>query len=94
MCPRATDFPQNPQRPDASHIRLDLLPRARRAEVVELHCASGAIRRLGELGILVGAILQVRRSAPLGGPILVEVQGSMVALGRRLAHRVFVRVLP
>jgi len=36
----------------------------------------------------------VRRAAPLGGALLVEVGGSTVALGRGLARRVRVRLLP
>ena len=94
MVPRATDLSSKPQGPDDSCIRLDLLPKDHLAEVVELRSGHGATRKLAELGILVGARLQVKRSAPLGGPIMVEVQGTMVALGRRVAHRVLVRVLP
>jgi ferrous iron transport protein A len=81
-----------PEDPDC--VPLHALPVASRAEVVQLQGSRQATRRLTQLGIVVGAILQVRRSAPLGGPIMVEVRGSMVALSRRVAHRVLVRVLP
>jgi ferrous iron transport protein A len=79
---------------DTSSISLDAVPRARRAEIIHLSCDASAIRRLAELGIVVGAVLSLQRSAPLGGPVLVDVQGSHVALGRRLASQVLVRVLP
>jgi len=82
------------QSPENNHLSLDALPAESRAEVVDLHCSRHSARRLAQLGIVAGAVLRKQRSAPLGGPVLVEVQGSMVALGRRLAHRVFVRVLP
>lgn len=83
---------QDKRRP--APIPLDALPKANRAEVVDLPPGRGARRQLGDLGIFVGAVLRMERSAPLGGPVLVKVQGTLVALGRRLAHRVLVRVLP
>jgi Fe2+ transport system protein FeoA len=70
------------------------VPTASRAEVIHLSCGHQSARKLAQLGIVAGAVLQMQRSAPLGGPVLVEVRGSMVALGRRLAHRVLVRILP
>ena len=79
---------------DSNHIPLDSLPTASRAEVIHLSCSHQSARKLAQLGIVAGAVLQMQRSAPLGGPVLVEVRGSMVALGRRLAHRVLVRILP
>ena len=78
---------------DADWLRLDCLAQGSSAEVVELACGASALRRLGELGIVEGAILRVRRRAPFGGPVLVEVDGSVVALGRGLARRVIVRML-
>lgn len=79
---------------DSDHCPLHALPVGSRAEVVLVQCSRQTTRRLTQLGIVVGAVLQVQRSAPLGGPILVEARGSMVALSRRLARRVLVRVLP
>jgi ferrous iron transport protein A len=49
---------------------------------------------LMQLGIRPGEILRVRRSAPLGGPVLVEGPNGTVAIGRGMARRVTVRVLP
>lgn len=72
---------------------LDCLASGRRAEVLEVVGGCEACRRLGPLGIFPGAELRVRRAAPLGGPVLVEVGGSTVAIGRRLARRIRVRML-
>ncbi|MGA2483420.1 MAG: FeoA family protein [Candidatus Acidiferrales bacterium] len=94
MTTGGADASPSPPPAGSNHIPLDSLPTATRAEVVHLSCAHQSVRKLAQLGIVAGAILQVQRSAPLGGPILVEIQGSMVALGRRLAHRVLVRILP
>jgi ferrous iron transport protein A len=78
----------------SSIIFLDALPKSKPAEVVGLPPGQGATHRLAELGIFIGAVLRLERSAPLGGPVLVNVQGTRVALGRHLAHRIQVRVLP
>ena len=74
-------------------VRLDSLPPHTRAEIVDLPAGHGAARRLAELGIFSGAQVTIVRLAPLGGPVLLDVRGSLVALGRRLAHRIWVRVL-
>lgn len=83
----------SPENLTDSCVRLDCLPKARWAEVVELSCGREATRRLVDMGIFVGAVLRVQRCAPLGGPVLVQVQGSLVALGRRLARQLTVRAL-
>lgn len=72
---------------------VDRVPSGARAEVLAVTNERDTNRRLAQLGILVGAKLRVLRSAPMGGPVLLEVQGSTVALGRGLARRVAVRVL-
>ena len=46
--------------------------------------------RLAALGVLPGVMLQVLLRGPLGGPVLVEVAGARLAIGRRMAHRVLV----
>lgn len=48
---------------------------------------------LEQLGIRAGETLNIRRRAPLGGPILVEGSGGRVAIGRGLARKVKVQVL-
>jgi ferrous iron transport protein A len=51
-------------------------------------------RQLAQLGIRTGKIVKVRRLAPMGGPILVESGGTTVAVGRGMARKVTVRLLP
>ncbi len=46
--------------------------------------------RLATLGVLPGVVLQVVVKGPLGGPVLVEVDGSRLAIGRGLARQVLV----
>ena len=48
------------------------------------------LRKLRQYGLHVGDTLRVLRSAPLGGPLLVEVNGRELALGRTVAEKLFV----
>jgi Fe2+ transport system protein FeoA len=83
----------SPEISTSSLVPLDSLTPQACGEIVELPEGHGAARRLAELGIFVGAHVKVVRLAPLGGPVLLDVRGSLVALGRRLAHRIWVREL-
>jgi len=53
----------------------------------------GAVERLAELGLLVGTAVQVVRPST-GGPVLIELRGSRLALGYGLAAKVIVQELP
>lgn len=79
---------------EADLCPLDRVPECRWAEVIEVDGGHGANRRLAHLGIQIGANVHVLRSAPLGGPVLLEVEGGTVAVGRGLARKVYVRMMP
>lgn len=78
----------------ATPVPLDQVRRPCRVEVVEVSGGRGARQMMAQLDIHLGQVLRVKRSAPLGGPILVESTAGVVALGRGLARKVQVRVLP
>jgi ferrous iron transport protein A len=48
-------------------------------------------QRLSQNGIHPGDVLSVKRRAALGGPIVVEVHGTEMALGRGMARHVIVQ---
>lgn len=50
------------------------------------------LHRLNELGLTAGVELRVVQDT--GGPMLVSVRGSRVALGRELAEKLWVEVTP
>jgi ferrous iron transport protein A len=84
------------QEADAREAETILLAVARRASTVRVVAISGgrgSTSALEQLGIRPGETLSVRRTAPLGGPILVEGRGGRVAIGRGLARKVKVRVI-
>ena len=48
--------------------------------------------KLNQYGLYVGDVVRVLRIAPLGGPLLVEVNGREIALGRTLAEKILVEL--
>lgn len=61
--------------------------------MAEIVAGQSATRQLAQLGIRAGTRLIVRRSAPMGGPVLVDSGGSLVAIGRGMARKVSVQIL-
>ncbi|MBI5946402.1 MAG: ferrous iron transport protein A [Chloroflexi bacterium] len=48
--------------------------------------------KLKQYGLYIGDEIRVVRVAPLGGPLLVEVNGREIALGRALAEKILVEL--
>ena len=74
-------------------LTLDHIKAGQEVKVLEIVAGSSATRQLAQLGIRAGTALIVRRSAPMGGPILVDSGGIMVAIGRGMARKVSVQIL-
>ena len=51
-------------------------------------------RSFNQLGIQPGDRVKVLRRAPFGGPLMIDNQGSQVAIGKQLAEKIRVEVLP
>ena len=49
--------------------------------------------KLNQYGLYVGDVVRILRIAPLGGPLLVEINGREIALGRTLAEKILVELL-
>ena len=66
------------------------VPNGKRARLVSI--AERLSSKLMQYGLYVGDFVCVLRSAPLGGPLLIEVNGREIALGRAVAEKIFVEV--
>ena len=58
--------------------------------VVRVEGDSALKNRLTQYGLYPGDLLRVLRTAPLDGPLLVEINGREIALGRGVAQKIFI----
>jgi ferrous iron transport protein A len=58
--------------------------------LVEIRAGRELTHRLTELGLTPGVVLSIVQDA--GGPLLISVRGSRIAIGRGLAHKLLVTV--
>jgi len=73
-------------------MTLDAVDIRRQARVILIDGGHGVRAHLNTLGIHVGDRLTVVERAPFRGPVLIEVNGTRVAIGRGIASKVRVEV--
>ncbi|MCD6426896.1 MAG: ferrous iron transport protein A [Caldisericaceae bacterium] len=61
-----------------------------KAEIVSLAGGYGFMRRLQEMGLIPGQIVEVVRNSAMG-PVEISVMGTHLAIGRGIAAKVIVR---
>jgi Fe2+ transport system protein FeoA len=71
-----------------SHLALE-----QPARVAGIDGGHGVQRNLNQLGIHVGDIIALSRRGAFHGPLLVDIHGMQVALGRGVAHHIHVEPL-
>ena len=71
-------------------LTLDTVSNGKEVKIVEIRGGWGIRQRLNQMGINTGDVIFVKRSGVMGGPILVRVHGTEVALGRGMAKKVIV----
>ncbi len=74
-------------------VPLSQLPTGARAKVVQIASGMGGIRRLTYMGLLPGVELRVVYNPGIG-PVVVRFRGITVSIGRGLANKILVEVLP
>ncbi|TFF88871.1 MAG: ferrous iron transport protein A [Promethearchaeota archaeon] len=70
--------------------RLTDVPSGTKYEILSVGTNYGSKRRLAHLGLLPGVKIVKKRSAPMRGPIEVEVKGTNLVIGRGLARHIIV----
>jgi len=63
-------------------------PKGQLVRVLDYQGGKGVTHKLRQLGLCPGREVKVLRYAPLGGPVMIDVEGRSVALGRGIAARV------
>lgn len=71
-------------------LTLDRVRKDTGVHVVGIEGGWGVRQRLNQMGIHPGDRILVKRSGVMGGPILIQVHGTEVALGRGMARKVIV----
>lgn len=69
---------------------LDRIRTKKNVKVVDIIGGWGLRRHVSQLGIHPGDILTVLRHAAMGGPILIMIHGSQIAIGRGMASHISV----
>ncbi len=72
-------------------IPLAMAPEGRNLRIVYVRGGMRVMRRLADLGLTPGATIRIVKSMGRG-PILLEVNGSRIALGRGISMKLFVEV--
>jgi ferrous iron transport protein A len=67
-------------------------PIGKKVRIIDYKGGRRVSYKLRQLGLAPGREVKVLRFAPLGGPIMVDVEGRSVAIGRGIAARVQVEI--
>ncbi len=62
-----------------------------KAEIVKLGGAGDVKRRLMDMGVVKGAVVEVERIAPLGDPIEIKIKGYNLSLRKEEASKIIVK---
>ncbi len=72
--------------------RLDELKPMQKGKIIKVSGSGPVHRRLLDMGIVTGAIVEVERIAPLGDPIEVKIKGYHLSLRKEEAKSIAVEV--
>jgi ferrous iron transport protein A len=73
------------------NMKLSELNIGDRAEVIKIEGEGEIVRRLMDMGLLVGTKLRLRQVAPLGDPIDICMRGFYMSLRKQEAEHIIVR---
>ena len=62
-----------------------------KAEIVKLEGAGDVKRRLMDMGVVKGTVVEVERIAPLGDPIEIKIKGYNLSLRKEEASKIIVK---
>lgn len=78
---------------DAVLTSLSQAPCNRMLMVVSVNCDPRWERRFEAMGIRKGRYIRKIASQPFGGPVVIELNGSKISIGRNIAAKIEVEVI-
>lgn len=78
---------------DREAVPLTALLPGERAKIVALGAGSGRQRHLRTMGLMEGKIVKIVATQPANGPLVVEVEGTQIAIGRGMARQILIQKL-
>ncbi|MDZ7371269.1 MAG: ferrous iron transport protein A [candidate division KSB1 bacterium] len=69
-------------------MTLDKFKTEQKLRIVRISGGHGTRQRLYQLGLFEGTAIIVKQNSRLGGPLLIECNGSRIALGRGMAQKI------
>lgn len=69
------------------------LKKGDRAKIVEIKSQSPAIKRLMEMGMTIGTVVEVEKIAPLGDPIDIKLKGYHLSIRKNEAEGIYVEIM-
>lgn len=73
-----------------NHVDLTQMKDGQKGKVVNIVGGKSLLNRLDTMGIRVGVEVLKISGHPLGGPVVVQVGGSVVAVGHSMARKIIV----
>ncbi|MBN2153545.1 MAG: ferrous iron transport protein A [Candidatus Lokiarchaeota archaeon] len=75
---------------DAHPLYLSDAANGKRLRICRVDAGMQAKRRLANLGLVPGVVVRKKQAAPMHGPVVIEVRGSILAIGRGIASKIVV----
>jgi ferrous iron transport protein A len=83
------DYPAPESYPENCHLPLSMVAPGESVRLVRIAAGHRLRRRLTELGLIPGVELKIMQDE--GGPLLLAVKDTRLALGRGMAHKIIVQ---
>ncbi len=72
-------------------VPLSIMRSGQRGRIITLNVGRGQARRLMEMGLLPGEIVDILSNS--AGPIIIRVRDVTLALGRNIASRIWIEAM-
>lgn len=91
---RDYDVPVEEQMSDTNRdikvVPLTALLPGERARIVALEHGGGRRHRFRTMGMMEGKIVEIVATQPARGPVVINVEGTQIAIGRGMARRILI----